>query len=86
MEQTGRADQLGAALTLLHADIGVATLEGWCGRNFASAAAALVAQQVQATGRTPVWSTGEDNLASQRVAQKLGFAEVGRRTYAIVEA
>jgi predicted GNAT family acetyltransferase len=74
-----------SALTPRHADIGVATLDVWRGRGFASAAAALVAQQVQATGRTPVWSTGEDNVASQRVAEKLGFVEVGRRVYVIVE-
>lgn len=75
-----------SALTPRHADIGVATLEGWRGRGFASAAASLVAQQAQVTGRTPVWSTGEDNVASQRIAQKLGFVEVARRTYVIVEA
>ena len=74
-----------SALTPRHADIGVATLGGWRGRGFATAAAALVAERVQARGRTPVWSTGEDNVASQRVAQKLGFAEVGRRMYVIVE-
>ncbi len=74
-----------SALTPRHADIGVATLEGWRGRGFASAAAALVTRQVQATGRTPVWSTGEDNVASQRVAEKLGFVEVARRVYVIVE-
>ncbi len=75
-----------SALTPRHADIGGATLEGWRGRGFATVAAALVARQVQATGRTPVWSTGEDNVASQRVAEKLGFAEVARRMYVIVEA
>lgn len=75
-----------SALTTRHADIGVATLEGWRGRGFASAAAALVAGHVQATGRTPVWSTGEDNVASRRVAEKLGFVEVGQRVYVIVEA
>jgi RimJ/RimL family protein N-acetyltransferase len=30
-----------------------------------------------------VWSTGEHNLASLRVAAKLGFREVGRMTYVI---
>jgi len=34
----------------------------------------------------PVWSTGEDNVASLRVARKLGFEEVGRRTYVILIA
>lgn len=75
-----------SALTPRHVDIGVATLEGWRGRGFATAAASLVAQQVQATGRTSVCSTGEDNVASRRVAERLGFVEVGRRMYVIVEA
>jgi hypothetical protein len=29
----------------------------------------------------PVGSTGEDNVAALRVARRLGFEEVGRRTY-----
>ncbi len=68
-----------------HADIGVATLPAWRGQGFATAAASLVAERVQTAGQTPVWSTGEHNLASRRVAQKLGFAEVARRTYVILE-
>jgi hypothetical protein len=67
-----------------HADIGVSTLEGWRGRGFATAAAAIVARRVQEAGQTPVWSTGGDNGASRRVAQKLGFTEVSRRTYVIL--
>lgn len=69
--------------TDLHADIGVSTLEKWQGKGFAAAAASLVAQQIQARGKVPVWSCGEDNAASLRVAQKLGFTEVERRTYVI---
>ncbi len=71
------------AETTLHADIGVSTLEQWRGKGFATAAASLVAQEIQARGKVPVWSCGEDNTASLRVAQKLGFAEVDRRTYVI---
>lgn len=71
------------AQTDLHADIGVSTLEAWQGKGFATAAASLVAQQIQASGKVPVWSCGEDNAASLRVAQKLGFTEVARRTYVI---
>lgn len=68
-----------------HADIGVHTLAPWRRQGLATAAASLVAQQVQAAGQIPVWSTGEDNWASLRVAQKLGFAEVARLTYVIPE-
>ena len=67
----------------LHTDIGVSTIETWREKGFATAAAALVAQEIQARGKVPVWSCGEDNIASLRVAQKLGFTEVGRRTYVI---
>jgi len=66
-----------------YADIGAFTLEGWRGRGFATAAASIVARRVQESGQIPTWSAGEDNFASLRVAQKLGFVEVFRRTYLI---
>ena len=71
------------AETKLHADIGVSTLEAWREKGFATAAASVVAQEIQARGKVPAWSCGEDNIASLRVAQKLGFTEVARRTYVI---
>jgi GNAT superfamily N-acetyltransferase len=71
------------ALTERRADLGIVTREEWRGQGLATACAALVADGVHRTGRVPVWSTGEDNHASLRVAQKLGFREVGRRAYLI---
>ena len=71
------------AETDLHADIGVSTCEAWREKGFATAAASLVAEEIQASGKVPVWSCGEDNFASRRVAEKLGFTEIGRRTYVI---
>ena len=71
------------AETKLHADIGVSTLEAWREKGFATATASLVAQEIQTRGKVPAWSCGEDNIASLRVAQKLGFTEVARRTYVI---
>ena len=71
------------AETDLHADIGVSTIEAWREKGFSTAAASLVAQEIQARGKVPAWSCGEDNIASLRVAQKLGFTEIGRRTYVI---
>ena len=71
------------AETDLHADIGVSTLGEWRENGFATAAASLVAQEIQARGKVPAWSCGEDNFASLRVAEKLGFTAVGRRTYVI---
>ena len=71
------------AETDLHADIGVSTLEAWREKGFSTAAASLVAQEIQARGKVPAWSCGEDNIASLRVAEKLGFTEISRRTYVI---
>jgi hypothetical protein len=74
------------ARTTRHADIGVRTLAAWRGHGFATAAASMVAGCIQEAGQRPVWSTGEDNWASLRVAQKLGFVEIARRTYVIPTA
>ena len=71
------------AITPGHAEIGVETLEGHRRQGYATAAAALVAQWIQARGLTPTWSTGADNWASQRVAAKLGFQRYLERTYII---
>ena len=70
-----------SAITERHANIGVSMLEPWRGRGFATAAVSIVARVVRETGRTPVWSAGEGNTASLRVAAKVGFEEVSRRTY-----
>ena len=74
-----------SARTKCYADIGAFTLKEWRGRGFATAAASIVAQRVQEAGQIPVWSTGADNIASLRIAQKLGFTEVSRSTYVIPE-
>ena len=71
------------AQTERHADVGVVTMQEWRGQGLATACAALVADGIHRSGRVPVWSTGEDNLASLRVARKLGFGEVGRRLYLV---
>ena len=72
-----------SAITQKHADIGVYTVEAHRRQGLSTACAGLVAAAVQETGRTPTWSTGEDNWASLRVAEKLGLREVGRRVYVI---
>ena len=69
------------AVTARYADIGVGTRKEFRRRGFASAAACMVARRIQERGLVPVWSTGEDNEASLRVAGKLGFVEVSRRVY-----
>jgi len=74
-----------SARSRTYADIGVATLEPWRNRGFSSAAAALVAQKIQEAGQIPVWSTGEENFASLRVAEKLGFTKEGVLTYVMLQ-
>ena len=71
------------AITERYADIGVFTHQDYRNRGYSTAAASIVASSIRETGRTPVWSCGEDNLQSLRVAAKVGFSEVSRRTYVI---
>jgi hypothetical protein len=73
------------ALSDRYGDIGVATLAEYRNQGLAAAAASLVACWLQENGRIPVWSCGEENLASLRVAQKLGFHQVSQRTYIILD-
>jgi RimJ/RimL family protein N-acetyltransferase len=75
-----------SAVTEGYADVGVATLEQYRRQGISAAAASLVCRAIRETGRTPVWSTGEDNWASLRVAQKLSFTPIGRRVYLIPAA
>jgi ribosomal protein S18 acetylase RimI-like enzyme len=68
-----------------YADVGVYTHKDFRCRGFATAAASVVAERVQEAGQTPVWSTDEHNTPSLRVARKLGFSEVSRRTYVLLD-
>jgi GNAT superfamily N-acetyltransferase len=78
------ATALVTACTDTYAEIGVYTREDHRRRGYATAAASLVAQAAQERGTIPMWGTGSHNVASLRVAQKLGFKEVSRRTYVIL--
>jgi len=69
-----------------YADIGVFALAEWRNRGFVTAAASMIARRIQESGQIPVWSTGEDNYASLRVARKLGFEEISKWTYVIYES
>jgi hypothetical protein len=73
------------AYTGRYADVGVHTLDGFRGLGLATRAAWLVMRELGARGWTPLWSAGDDNHASRRVAQKLGMAEVFRSVYLVVE-
>jgi len=68
-----------------YADIGVHVLENHRRRGLATATASLVSRLVQSTGLIPVWSCGSHNLPSLKLARKLGFIEVSKRTYVIIE-
>jgi len=59
-------------------DVGVDTLEAHRRRGHAEAAFRALAGHMAGQGRQPVWGAEEDNLASMRLAAKLGFEPVDR--------
>ena len=59
------------------AEAGVDTAEAFRGRGYAALVTAAWATAIRVAGITPVYSTGDDNLASQAVARKLGLREFG---------
>jgi hypothetical protein len=69
-----------------YADLSVYTREGLRGRGLSTRAAWLVTRELVARGWVPLWSTGEDNHASQRVALKLGLSEVYRSVFLVVKS
>ncbi len=69
-----------------YADVGVYTREDFRGRGLSTRAAWLVMRELLERGWVPLWSTGEDNHASQRVALKLGLTEVYRSTFLVVKS
>lgn len=73
------------AVSDTYADVGVSTDEIWRKRGISTYLASLVMHKLQADGFTPVWSTGQDNHASKRVAEKLGMTHHGDRIYLIPE-
>ena len=67
------------------ANLGAYVLNEFRGRGLAAVAGMLVTSAVLASGQTPIWSTSEDNLASQAVARKLGFRKIARATYVVLD-
>jgi GNAT superfamily N-acetyltransferase len=55
-------------------EIGVVTEPAFRGQGLSGACAAALCQDIQARGRLACWNTSPDNIASIRVAEKLGFA------------
>jgi RimJ/RimL family protein N-acetyltransferase len=66
-----------ARLTTQVAEAGVHTLENYRGRGYGAETVRGWAQELRASGRTPLYSTSWDNLASQAVALKLGASQYG---------
>ena len=64
------------ARTQRYADIAVHTLADYRRRGYSTACAALVARGVLEAGQIPTWTVQERNLASMRVAEKIGFQTV----------
>lgn len=54
-------------------EIAVATEPRFCGLGLSTACARGLCNDIQARGHQPSWTTSPDNLASQRIAEKLGF-------------
>lgn len=73
------------AQTDTHAEIVVVTLEEYQNQGLAAAATALVARRLRADNRVPQWRSGAPNRASRRVAAKVGFTEMRRRRYVVLD-
>jgi RimJ/RimL family protein N-acetyltransferase len=56
-------------------ELGVATVPQFRSQGFATLAAAATLEYCMTQGWTPHWHCWEDNIASQRVAEKLGFEQ-----------
>ena len=54
-------------------EIGIVTLPAFRRRGYAACASARAAREILASGKTPLWSTGAGNVASQRLAAAVGF-------------
>lgn len=63
--------------TLLAAEAGVETLDGYRGRGYATAVVSAWAREVRAQGREPLYSTSWDNHASRVLARRLGLLLYG---------
>jgi len=62
----------------VHEELGVVTEAAFRGRGLSAACTAALCADVRSRGHQPTWSTSPDNLASLRVAEKVGFSIAGK--------
>ena len=74
-----------SAFSKNYADVAVYTLSDYRGQGFAKAAAILVCDKLIKQNLTPVWSCGEDNFPSIKIAKNLGFEYFNNMNYLIPE-
>ncbi|MGH3144489.1 MAG: GNAT family N-acetyltransferase, partial [Rubrobacter sp.] len=56
-----------------HEEVGVATEPEFRGRGLGAACSGRLCEEILARGRIPSWTTSPENVASARLARKLGF-------------
>jgi hypothetical protein len=59
-------------------DVSIDTLEGFRGRGYAGLCVEFMISVMESRGKRPVWGALDSNMASQRLAAKLGFVPVDR--------
>jgi hypothetical protein len=69
------------SMTETLADVSIDTIETHRNRGIGAAAAATLIDSIVENGRMPVWGAVESNLASLRLAAKLGFTRAAGRSY-----
>lgn len=57
-------------------EIGINTLPEYRKKGYAADACALCTQNMIARGKCPLWSTSVNNIASQKLAEKIGFKKL----------
>lgn len=62
-------------------EIGINTLREYRGRGYASAACSKCIQEILNHHKIPMWSTEIGNIASRKLAEKIGFAEFAEVIY-----
>lgn len=59
-------------------EIGVNTLYEYRGRGYAASACSRCIQEIRNNNKVPMWSTSIDNIASRKLAEKIGFEVFAR--------